>query len=281
MLKLIMTLAIFSFFLSCDKEETRYLYNKYDPEYDVMVNAAKQECVNNSQFFSTYDNYDEFDSAPFNVGEIFKITVEDDVAIYVKVTAINPTDVELTFDSAEEKYQKVVTWEESDHQELGEFFKTAACSSSYDDYFTSIGGLNSTSNLSYKWYKETIIVADDDDSDSEPEAYKRQWDSLNVNLRYPTMLYYYNGTKELKKKLDENSDEVAVTKKLTIELMDSGDKECYPDSGDSASLGCDFASTGSFPTCTATVDEDAYKLRAYDTSPISLSGTNCELYEFN
>jgi len=287
MIKLIVILAFFSFLFSCETEETKYLYTEDDPEYDIFVLAASEKCITESTFFSNFDVYEEFDSAPFKEGDIYKISQDanNGLTIFVKVEKINPGDVTLIFNSDENTLDKVVTFEEADHKSLGDFVKTAVCNKNYSSYFSSISGLDSSSSLSFKWYKESILQIDDpDDADDKPEAYKRQWSSLTMNLNYPSLFYFYNGTKEYKYVLTDGAQEQTLPSKLTIVEVTPSQTDatdCDDDNSDGIPniVACDFrtTTTATFPTCGVTIDQDAYKLRDYTTTAISYTGTNCKI----
>ena len=273
MIKIICALAVFSFFFSCDKDETRYLYNKYDPEYDVMITAAAQECITESFFFSTFDVYAEFDSAIFKENKIYKIVQDDNpfVTTYVKVNMVNANDVSLIFSSTVNDYDKILTFEESDHVSIGTFLKAAICNKNYSSYFTSVSGLGSITNMSFKWSKETITIADDDDADDVPEVYSRRADEFNVNLNYPSFFYFYNGTKTYTYIPTEGEAEKSSISKITITEV-TNDEECDND-GTSDANECTTAYFNAVTrNCSLSVDDDAYKLRPHSTSALSVTG---------
>lgn len=263
----------------CDTTTERILFTKYDPIYSQLQTYAQSECVNDASFFSLFDTYGEFSSAPYEVGDIYKISQDTgpEAEIYVKIEAINTNDVKLVFNSKDDKYKKVVFWEETDHDSLGDFLKTAICNPKYVDYFGSISGKDSAA-LTYQWFKETIEIADSDDDDSIADEYEKRYDKHTVNINFPSIFYFYNAVKERKYDndgSDDENDEQTKTSTITIEEV-TGTEECDEDGVDDNTYCKDF-STITTPVCTVTVDDDAYDLREHDSTVISYPDAGCEI----
>ena len=266
-------LLCFLFFLSCDTVEEVYLFNQNDPEYPLAEQLAISECINGNAIFSELDNQAEFDNVNFSVGDIFKVTQDanDEEVVFIKIQAINPTDMTLIYDSSNPDLRKKLTFSESEHGNIVTFLKNASCNKTYAEFFEA-SGLGSTSQMSFSWEKQTILIPDDEDDDTSPEAYRNVEESLNVNSSYPLFFYYYNGSKTYDYVLNEGDEEKTKASQLTLtEVTDS--EECDEDGSDDNTY-CQFSTldTSAFPTCNLLADNDAYLLRDYNTKILSLTG---------
>jgi hypothetical protein len=242
--------------------------------------AASEKCITDSAFFTAFDVYAEFDNAIFKEGKIYKLVQDKSpsVTTYVKVDSVNANDVTLIFSSNTDDYDKVLTFEESDHVSLGVFLKTAMCNKNYNSYFTSISGLDSSTTLGFKWFKETIGIPDDDDADDEPETYDRRYDTLSVNLTYPSFFYFYNGTKSHKYVQDENAEE-ELLEESKVTITDVTDAEECDNDGTSDANECTTAFFNAVTkNCSISVVETAYALRPYDSKELVIDGdADCTL----
>lgn len=272
-------LLLFLLFLACDTVEEKYLFDENDAEYSRAQQLAINECTSGNAIFSSLETARDFANSQFEQDDIFKIVQDDNEAttIYVKITNIGASDMTLVYSSDEEKYRKVLTFTETNHQDIENFLRLGSCDSDYEDFFKP-SNLDSSTTLSFVWDKTTTIISDDeDDSDDKPEAYRDVTETLSVSTLYPLFFYYYNGSKSQKYVLNDGDEEKIKESKISITEVTSAE-ECDED-GTSDNEFCKFGSldTSSFPTCTLTVDDDAYLVRSHDKKVIEISGTDCEL----
>ncbi|MBD63655.1 MAG: hypothetical protein CME62_00480 [Halobacteriovoraceae bacterium] len=253
---------------ACKTGEEKYLYDENSPNIDDIRQYAQAECIREATFFSKFDSVSEFDDAAYEVGDIYKISQDDNSAtiIYAKIIEKNATDVRIAFNSTTSSYKKYVVYEESDHEDLGSFLEGVVCDSNYEDYFPSASGLTS-STLKFVWKRETIETADsDDDDDDIADAYHISEQTLSVNINYPSFFYFYNGSKVHKYDIDDTDDEnkeLVKTSKITIESISASD--C-------TSSACDFSHTT--PLCNIVVDPDGYKQTNYSAKAFTTDNTS-------
>lgn len=267
-----------TFFLTCGKEDERYLYDKYDSEYSVLQLYAQSECIKGSNFFTSFDAYADFDKAIFKEGDIYKITQDanTDLEIFVKVEKINPTNTILIYNSTINDYDKILVFEESDHVDIGTFLKALSCHPDSKSYFSSISGLGSALKMGFTWFKETITILDGDDSDSEPDAYRRRTDRFIVDLEYPSLFYFYNAEKTYQSVVTAGKDETKTVSKITIKEVTEAD-ECDVSHVD-YHVSCAFSLAAVSRNCTVDVNTSAHKLRPHDAKTLTMTGdSGCKL----
>lgn len=278
---LLIILCLFIF--ACDTISEEYLFDEDDDEYDLARQLATSECVSEAKIFDVFDEQAEFENVSFEVNDIFRINQDANSTkeIYVKVISIDTTSMTLAFNSSTTDLKKVVTFEESDHEDIVSFLKDASCDDDYSSFFEA-SSLGSSSAMKFEWFKNTIITDDDDDSDSVPEEYEYVTETLTVSASYPLFFYFYNGTKKLERILDEDAEDPKqeLTSVITVTKVADDDEDCFPDDEDDLKTTCDFSDTSAFPNCTIEVDADAYNVRDHDKKLISLGGDpECELLQ--
>lgn len=268
-------------FNSCDTETERYLYNKYDPEYDQALALKATECIEDSTFFSVMSTANDFTTRGYALNDIYKITQSNGSkaqTTYIKITALSAASMTVQMNSDEDVYDKVITFTTAEHDKLQTELEQAACNPAYDDYFFA-SGLDSNLSMSLKWAKETVYIADSDDDDNdEDEKYKQVTDTLTVNLDLPIFFYFYNGTKKLVSKIDSDTDAVSTTDEFKLEEVDSSALECDP-SDSSFDNSCDFSTTVGFDSCTFETIADSYKTSAQDSQFFKYTEADCRALE--
>ncbi|MAZ49765.1 MAG: hypothetical protein CME65_14480 [Halobacteriovoraceae bacterium] len=268
--------------LSCDRVDEKFLFDEDDPEYDLARQLQLNECISTNAIFGEMDELEEFDESPYAVGDVFKIVQDSSLntTIYVLVQSISATEMTLAYSSDTERYNKIVTFQESDHADIVSFFEQASCDTDYESFFTATG-LNSTAEMSFSWDLETIITADDedddeDDDDDDPEEYRYVTLDMKVDLDYPLFFYFYNGKKSQDFVTTAGNDEQTLESNITITLLEDDD-DCTSDLCDFDSL--DLTDTDKFPPCDLEVDTDAIEARLYNTNMLSLSSTDCQFLD--
>ena len=271
MKKLFFGFSIFALLTSCGgKDESEILYTQYDDEYSDIQTFAFNDCVDEAEVFTSFNSVGEFDNSEFAVGDIFKLIHDTSSAFYsyFQITSINANDMVVTINSNNDAYDMILTFEESDHDSIEDFFKQVACNISYDDYFSN-SSLESSTTFTFNWFKETVGIADDDD-DGDDEVYNYVTESLTASTAYPLFMFFFNGTKKHQYDLtnDDEDNSTTITSTLTISEV-TGEEEC--DSSDSGyDSTCEFASVTR--NCALEVDDTVVSTRAHTTTPLSLSG---------
>jgi hypothetical protein len=268
---------LFCAFSSCDTIEDIYLYDKDDPEYAELLVMQAAQCVNDANIFDALDIAKDFQNTD-ELNRIYKISQDTQNLreIFVKITAVSATEMELRFNSSDDTLDKVLTFEVSDHEALIDELKIVSCTKDHADNFTATG-LSSSDSMTLKWFKETIVVADDDDSDDEPEKYNRRTDTFTFDNDFPLLFFYYSATKT-SNVMDETGDdakEKTSTSKITIKDVTSED-ECNA-SHDDYNLNCEFSLTS--PVCSVDIVVGAYGTNRFSDELISMPEANCNFLE--
>jgi hypothetical protein len=271
---LLFTVSIIS---SCDTVEEIYLFDKKDPEYAELLVMQAAKCVSDAKIFDALDEAKDF----LNSGELYRIyKISQDTQnlreVFVKITNVTATEMELKFNSSDDTLDKVVTFEVADHEALIEELKIVSCTTKYSDHFTA-SGLSSTDKMTLKWFRETIVVIDDDDDDDEPEKYNRRTDTYTFDKDLPLIFFYYNGTKTSNVMDDDSEDakEKTSTSKITITDV-TGEDECDP-SEDSYNLNCEFSLTS--PVCSVEIKTGLYSSNRFSDELIDMPDANCNLLQ--
>lgn len=268
---------IASIISSCDTVEEIYLFEKKDPEYAELLVMQAAKCVSEANIFDSLDGAKDF----LNSGElnrIYKISQDTQNLreVFVKITNVTATEMELRFNSSDDTLDKVVTFEVADHEALIDELKIVSCTTEYKDNFTA-SGLSSTDKMTLKWFKETIVVIDDDDDDDEPEKYNRRTDTYTFDNDLPLIFFYYSATKTSKVMDDDSDDakEKTSTSKITITDV-TGEDECNS-SKDGYNLNCEFSLTS--PVCSVDVKTGLYGSNRFSDELIDLPEANCNLLQ--
>lgn len=254
-----LSLALLFLLFSCDEFSERYLYSKYDPEYEESRRFLLQKCVDESSFFSRMTTYADFSQADYRVGDTYLITRTDEddneLEVFAQITAINAADMVVKFNSVDDDYDSVVTFTEAEYASFQTDLETAACDALADQF--SFSGLGSATSIMTR-KGETVEVEDSDD-DGVDEEYYKSTNVLKFNTALPIFFYLYNGTKTLTYDQDEDEgDNEEQTKKYTYKIVEIDEDDDVCD--DSAS--CDFSHT--LPACnleldTASVDNEEFQ----------------------
>ncbi len=261
-------------FISCDTVEEVYLYDKEDPEYSTLLQMAAQQCVDEAKIFDALDKMRDFENYGF-FNRTYKISqdTQNKTDIYVRVTSVSATQMELTFNSSNNDLDKILVFETNDHDDLISELKIMSCNLGLKDHF-SASSLASDDNVKLTWKKETITVLDSpDDEDDDPEGYDRREDTFTFDNDLPLVFFYYNATKTAKVKTDEDEQEQSSTSKITIKDV-TGEDECNTSSDDYNS-NCEFSSVTK--VCNIVVNTGIYNSNAYSDEIISPVETGCEL----
>lgn len=267
------------FISSCDRIEEKFLFDEGDPEYELSRQLALNECISDNAIFGEFDEREDFTEIGISVGDIFKISQDANspVEIFVYVNSLSSSSMELIYSSSNDTYDKIVTFETTDHADIVSFLEQASCDEDYSDFFTA-SGLNGSTSMNFTWRLETISQEDDDDDDDDPEEYQYFTNELTVSKSFPLFFYYYNGKKTYEYVFTDGND--PTTTESTITITDVTDSDECENNNDDQDANCDFTDLDSsaFPNCNIEVDDDAYNLRTYNTRMISLSGdSSCRL----
>lgn len=248
MKKLALLLLLPFIFVACDTLSEKTIYNKNDPEWSDAAQLQADECIRKSSVLKNIETYSEFDNSPFTVGDIFRISqdLDDTKEIFVRVNAINATDMILEYNSSDNTLDKVVLFSETEYQNLESDFKLILCSPNFKENFTA-----SSSSGSFTWDKYTVIEADDGDEGDVDEAFTDIRDSLNIDTSYPLFFYYYNGKKVKKEILTDGGAEVNSTSTITVSKAND-----HATCKDGVTQPCVFTNT-LVKTCTLTIDTNA------------------------
>jgi hypothetical protein len=263
MKKLITSLLTLTFLASCGKNETEYLYDKYDgQDFQAVLAAQQKECETKNKIFKALDETSKFSNffAEKNV-RIFKITRKyskknnssEEEGVTAQETHVvyavmrkeglvgNDLEVNITHTSADpmslEFKNKKIIWEQEDNKKLLDTAISGFCSGKYKG---SVG----TDAFVIDSNRKDIIS-------TEPEVFTKRAETLTFLRGRPAFLYRWNGTIEFQ---DKNTlNDTTETWKAPDGIQELTEQQCKaagePDE-------CELALTSSsLPTCDLDVNE--------------------------
>ena len=278
-MKIILLISLFFNILSCDTVEEEYLYKKTDAQYLWLQEMAAQDCINAANVFDALDAAGDF----LNLGienKIYKV-VQDQATLttlYIKITKVTATAVELTVNSRDTQYQKVLNFEKSDHDNLLGKLKVLACDASLNANFSATG-LDSNDLMTLTWKKETIITVDNEDEGTEPQSYKRRTDVLAFDNDLPLIFYFYNASKS-SKHLAESTAEDPKTPTEVKSILTLSEVTTANECTSTLEVACNFSDTAAFPRCNISDNTSVPKENPYDAELFLLSvdgGGTCKM----
>jgi hypothetical protein len=254
--------------LSCDTTEEFFLYDDSDPEYQYLKEMAIQKCVNDANVFDALDLAGDFENAD-QVGRIYKISQDTLISVdtYVKITSASATEMILEFNSDNNLYDKILTFEKVDHNLILSELKVMACNDLYEEHF-SASGLGSNDSMTLTWVKETVTIEDDDDEDDIDEAYTKRTDKYTFDNDYPLFFFFYNAVKTGVKKNNNEDERSPVT--INITITEVTDDEGCDEYGNDDLTRSNF--NNNFRSCALEVVLEKYKTNEYIDEILDLSG---------
>ncbi len=275
------------FIIACDTVVEKDLYTRFDREYDLAQQLQVRECTDSSTFLQTARRYIEFDDAPYEVGDTYRVSQDDNTAtlFFVRIMAINASDMMLRYasvgDASSELVKDVIFTQANNETLVDEIFTQILCSPTLESRNFTSSGLSSDTQARFIWEKQTVGTPDNDD-DNIPDITDSQTDSLTINLNYPLFFYFYNGEKVRTRQ--DLADVAATTSTSNITITELTEAECMADSR------CDFSVDQT--DCTLSINEAPLDLALDETSVggsnvpnepdanfLSLTGTSCNLLE--
>lgn len=246
-MKKILLATLFLTIIACDSVTEKTIYTVNDPEWDLVAALQAKQCVNKSSLFKEMTKYSDFSKSRFSVGDIFKISQDEDnpELVYVRVNAITATEIILEYNSSNNDLKKIASFSNTEYEKLQIEFEEAFCQKQFEDFIQG-----STSSGSFRWRKYRQIEADDNDDNDIDEAFIEVVENLKINFDYPLFFYFYNGTKAKTQILEDGGTENSFTSKITITKAND-DENCEDAEG-----ACVF--TGALVSnCSIAVDENA------------------------
>lgn len=264
MKKLITSLLTLTFLASCGKNETEYLYDKYDgQDFQAVLAAQQKECESKNKIFKALDETSKFSNffAEKNV-RIFKVvrkytkknnaSEEESVAsqetqvVYVVMRKEGLSDIDLevniTHTSADpmnlEFKNKKIIWGQDDNKKLLDTAITGYCSGKYK------GSVGNDSFVIDSNRKNLIM-------DEPDEIFFKRAETLTFMRGLPAFLYRWNGTIEYQ---DKNTlNDTTETWKAPDGIQELTEQQCKAAGEPDA---CELALTSSsLPTCDLDVNE--------------------------
>lgn len=281
----LLLIALFSLSIfSCDTEEKVYHYTKYDDEYEGLQEMKSQECIDESDVFAALEETNDFDTASFSVGQIFKITrTADEITntFFVKITAItsgSPDTMTMVLNGDGTTYDKIINYDGTDNDELLGVFEQASCNPKWEDYW-SASGLGSNDSMTLSWKKETIVIADDqgsgdDDDDDDPEEYHKQTDKFTIDNDFPLFFHIYNATYTRESLYDTNTSTTTKSATFSVALIEDTDDDGSYDDEDVCTGNANCVFTGITNDCDVVVNTDAEEEDDYTDATYSYTANS-------
>lgn len=236
MKKLITSLLTLTFLASCGKNETEYLYDKYDgQDFQAVLAAQQKECETKNKIFKALDETSDFDNYFKEKSlRIFKITrkfseknnaaneegasSEKTQVVYVVMRKNDFTngaiDLNITHTSASttdlEFKNKSITYSQEDNKKILRTAITGYCSNKYK------GSISSDYFVINDSRKNTIS--------KEPEVFVERSETLTFYKGLPAFLYRWVGTITIQDKNQLN--DITKTWKTTDGVQELTETEC-------------------------------------------------------
>ena len=212
-------------FLSCDEFTEKDLYKSGDPEHAWLLQMAADKCVAEASIFNYLDEMKDFVGQGF-LGNIYKVTQDKNPArtIYMYIYQTSATSMSVKLSSNYTSLNKILVFEDTDHNDLMDEIKVMACSSQYKEYF-SAGGLSSTGSMTLTWKKQTT-TADSDTDTEDDDIYNKRVDAYTFNSEYPLFFFYYNATKTTTSKATTSTTETPVESPSVITIAEISSDDC-------------------------------------------------------
>lgn len=238
---------ILSSFISCEKVEEKYLYNKYDSDYGLVLALATETCQEESKFFIQASKRSAF-SSYFEEDTYYKVSIQKangaSYSDFIKISNIDSDSMQINyFDSQNPASDsKSITFTSAQNDNLITAIANGACDTR-DDYQFSASGLDSSSALNFS---DSRIDGDDD-------SYTKITDAFKAQMSIPLPFILWNKQRTTITKTSGNDANDAENDSYTITEITESSCE-----GDSKCAQAESTYNWAFGAGTISVDPNAY-----------------------